>query len=87
MAARRFPVEYIDRHDWFGPVLCPAFNGEQYGLRQCVCGAQRWFDEDGVEHMTSGYVPHPIRRALDDPGWLAVLAVSFGTACPLSDAP
>ena len=84
---RRFPVEYIDKHDWFGPVLCTRWEGEQHQLRTCVCGASRWIGDDGIEHMEPGFVPHPIRQSLDDPGWLAIIAVMMSRACPLTDAP
>jgi hypothetical protein len=83
---RRFPIEYIAEHEWFS-VLCPAFNGEQYQLRQCICGAQRWLDDDGFEHQMPGYVPHPIRQALDDPAWLALLAITMDQACPVTGWP
>lgn len=79
----RFPVRYIDQHEWMGPALCPAFNGEQIGLRTCICGAQRWHDADGIEHALPGWVPHPIRQALGDPGWEALLAIVMGRACPV----
>jgi hypothetical protein len=82
----KFPVKYIDRHEWFGPVSCPRWEGEQHQLRTCLCGASRWFDDDGMEHIESGFVPHPIRQALDDPGWLAILAVTVGNACPVDGA-